>query len=393
MSCPDCLTHPKKYYIVVYARNYGTIKLYSDQAGEALCSWEKAERVLTGIRNELDQKKFDPTKYAKKELRNFLFETQIDKWYQDKLAEVANGNRAQGYADLIEYFIRAFYKPSLTGQDIREIRGYHIQEFYRKMPDQNKKPGKDKNGKTRHRKIGLKHRKNIMDALRAFFNSMHRLELIPSVPAFPVITLDRKAPKWIDYETQLKALEFVPAEHRPIIEFLAMQGTRPGEARALKVKDLELKAGVMIVCRTFSGDELKERVKGKIVRPRLINPVLLEMLTGICQGKHPEAFVFTNGSQPYTKSELWHIWNAVRKATGLTVTLYQATRHSVASIAVSNGAPVTAVKDVLGHGDLRSTMVYAHANLDSQKAVFKKQAKVLELVPSSCPKIEGEKEK
>src|SRR3972149_2997453 len=87
LSCPDCLTHPKKYYIVVYARNYGTIKLYSDQAGEALCSWEKAERVLTGIRNELDQKKFDPTKYAKKELRNFLFETQIDKWYQDKLAE------------------------------------------------------------------------------------------------------------------------------------------------------------------------------------------------------------------------------------------------------------------------------------------------------------------
>lgn len=394
LSCTGCLTHPRKYYIVLYAKHYGTIKLYSDQRGEPLASWGKAERVLTGIRNELDQNKFDPTRYAKKDLQSFLFESQIDKWYQDKLAEVITGNRAQGYADLLEYFIRAFYKPHFTGMDVRDIRGYHIQEFYRTMPDKNKKPGRDKKTKKlKNKKIGLKHRKNIMDALRAFFNSMERLEVIESAPAFPVITLDRKAPKWIDYETQLEALKIVPPEHLPIIRFLALQGTRPGEARALRVKDLNLKSGLVTICRTFSGDELRERVKGKVVRPRLINPALLEMLAEVCAGKHPEAFVFTMKGHPYTKAQLWHIWKAVCKKTGLDVTLYQATRHSVASIAVSEGAPVMAIKDVLGHTDIRTTMVYAHANLDSQKAVFRKQTKVLDLVPRQCPKAEDEKEK
>lgn len=397
LACPSCLTHPDKYYIVIYAPKRGTIKLYSDQRGEPMRSWDKAERVLTGIRNEIDQKAFDPTKHVKADVRKFLFETRIDAWYQDKLAEVESGNRSRGYAALLEYFIRAFYKPHFKTMDVREIRGFHIQEFYKKMPDKNKKVGVDKDGKKVEKKISLKHRKNIMDGLRAFFNDLKRQERIPSAPAFPVINIDRKTPMWIDLDTQIATLRLIPAQDRPIVIFLALQGTRPGEARALKVKDLDLKHGVIRVCRTFSGDELRERVKGKFERPRLINPALTELLADACRNKHPEAFVFTNQhGETYTKSQLWHIWDRARKSAGLKVNLYQATRHSVASIAVSNGVSVAAIKEVLGHTDIRTTMLYAHNDLSSQKEVFKKQsaaAGFLRLVTQQCPGEENEKEK
>lgn len=77
LCCPTCKTRPRKYYIDLYAKGFGKIKLYSDQQGNPLSSWEHAERVLVGIRYEIDQKRFDATKYAKKQLHEYLFENQI----------------------------------------------------------------------------------------------------------------------------------------------------------------------------------------------------------------------------------------------------------------------------------------------------------------------------
>jgi len=55
----------------------------------------------------------------------------------------------------------------------------------------------------------------------------------------------------------------------------------------------------------------------------------------------------------------------------IKITLYEATRHSLTSIAASNSAPLlTAIKDVLSHTDIRTTLKYAHNDLDSQRVVF-----------------------
>lgn len=65
---------------------------------------------------------------------------------------------------------------------------------------------------------------------------------------------------------------------------------------------------------------------------------------------------------------------------GVDITLYEATKHSLASIAVSNGAPLTTIKEVLGHTDIRTTLKYAHNDLESQGVVFQRPKKDGEVV-------------
>lgn len=369
LHCPTCLTTPQKYCIDIYEKV--RLRIYSDKQGHPLDSYEKANRVLTTIRYEIDQHIFDYTKYRKEDLKNFLFENRIEAWLQDKLKEVEKENLASSYTNKLKCYIEQYYLPFFRGMDIREIRTRHVQEFYTQLPS----------------RLSLKYMKNILNALENFFNTLVRFEYITHRPSFPVITVDRTAPKWIDLETQLKFLEGIPEGDRPIFEFLALQGVRPGEARALKVKDFNFKEGSFTVSRTYSNRRIRERVKGKVVTPRLINPALAPMLQELCKDKHPEAFVFISPrtGKPYSEDALFRIWDETRTTVGIDVTLYEATRHSVASIAASSGVSILAIKDVLNHSDVRTTLKYAHTNLESQKAVFQKKADVVSICPQTVP--------
>lgn len=366
LQCPTCLISPKRYFVDIYEKGYGRLKIYSDKTGHPLDSFARAQRVLETIRYEIDQHVFNPTKYTASDLKEYLFETRVDAWYESKKKDVQRGNLAKSYTRGIDCFIRKYYKPFFKGMDVRDLRSFHIQQFYEQLPE----------GKS------LKYISNIMKALENFFNTLLRYDFIPKKPSFPVITLDRKTPKWVDAETQLNLLKEIPEAHRPIFTFLAFQGIRPSEARALKVKDVNLKQNTLTVARTYSGSEIRERVKGKVVRPRLINPALQSLLGELCRDKHPEAFVFTNPRtrKPYSENALRRLWNNTRKTVGIDITLYEATRHSLASIAASNGAPLMAIKDVLGHTDIRTTLKYTHNDLESQKVVFQRPKKNGELI-------------
>jgi integrase len=235
----------------------------------------------------------------------------------------------------------------------------------------------------------LKYTKNIMNALENFFNMMHRFDYLKEKPAFPIITLDRKTPRWIDRNTQLEALNKTPSLYKPIFTFLMFQGVRPGEAMALKVKDIDFNNGIIYISRTYSANRMRERVKSKVVRPRAINPILINMLSELCKDKHPETFVFLNSrKRHFTDSNLRKAWHKVRENLKIDITLYQATRHSWATNALKDGADLKSIGDILGHTDIRTTLKYAHSDIDNQRAVFKKQhGTVLDIVPRLSPSI------
>jgi len=331
-------------------------------------------RVLETIRYEIDQHIFDPSRYVSADLKSFLFETLIESWYEGKSKEAEKGHLARSYTRCLKHYKDAFFLPFFKGMDVREIRTYHIQEFYDSLPvERDTKQGK--------KKYTLKYYKNILNALENFFNNLHRLDKIEKKPAFPKITLDRKAPRWIDRATQLKAIEAIPERDRPIFTFLAFQGIRPGEARALKVKDINFEDASFIVSRTYSDRMIRERVKGKVMRPRAINPILEPLLKEQCSGKHPEAFVFVNPrtGRPYTQNLINELWMRVRKSMGLDLPLYNATRHSLASNLLKDGADLKSIGDILGHTDIRTTLKYAHSGLDNQRIAFGKQGDVVGL--------------
>lgn len=365
LTCPVCLTHPRKYYIDLHYKGHGRLRIFADRQNHPLDSWARASRVLESIRYEIDNHVFDPGKYVKADLTNFLFETRIEAWYEDKKNEADKGNLAHSYTRALKRYKDKSYVPFFKGMDVREIRTYHVHNFYKQLPVKS-----------------LKYIKNILNALENFFNTLYRLDKIEKRPSFPTITVDRKAPKWADRAIQVKALEAIPAEDRPIFTFLAFQGVRPGEARALKVGDIDFQNESLTISRTYSDRKIKERVKGKVVRPRALNPALVPMLSEICKDKLPEAFVFINPrtTRTYSEDALFRLWDNARTAAKLDITLYQATRHSFASNLLKDGADIMVISKLLGHTDIRTTLIYTHADLDTQRVAFRKQnANVIEL--------------
>jgi integrase len=79
-------------------------------------------------------------------------------------------------------------------------------------------------------------------------------------------------------------------------------------------------------------------------------------------GAGPEAFVFARADGSHLRKEFveWH-WERARDALGLTLTFYEATRHSFASRNLSRGVPLDEVASALGHSTPAVTARhYAH---------------------------------
>jgi integrase len=354
LTCPQCFTVPKRYYIDLFYKKQ--IKIYSDESGHPLDSYQRTFRLLEHIRHKIDRYEFDLKDYIKSEASQFYFSKRIDQWLEDKQKEVKKGNLAPSYTKILKTYIENYFKPFLKDKDIRSIKTLHIKEFYQSLPSL----------------LSLKYQKNILGALSNFFNDMLELELISKKPIFPEIEVPEYIPNWTNRETQDYIISFIPQKHQSVFIFLTRQGIRPGEARALKVKDVDLENYIVIPKRTFSYTELREKTKSKKIIPRYINPELIPLLRQLCEGKYPDDFVFLNlnTNKPYHKDALQEIWRNAAKKAGINIKLYEATRHSVASIAASAGAPLQSIRDALGHTDIRTTLKYAKVDVRSQKAVF-----------------------
>lgn len=370
LSCPKCLTVPKRYFIDYYHGGYGRFRIYTDRLGQPLSSWLHADRVISRIRSEIDERTFDPTKYVKEEIKNFLFERRIEGWLVSKEKGVEKGNLASSYTRNLRNYKDRYYLPFFKGMDVREVRTYTVEQFYEQLPDG----------------LSLKYVKNILDALRNFFATLKRQEYVKDMPSFPHVTVDRKTPKWIDRDTQVKIIENIPERDRPIFLFLAFQGLRPGEAQALQVKDVDLVNGIVMPVRTVCNRRFRDRLKGKVAKPRAINPLIADMLKAQCAGKHPDAYVFTSPvtGRPYVYNRLNDLWRKASTKAGSEITLYEATRHSLASNLLKDGASLKSISDILGHTDIRTTLKYAHGDLDNQRVAFAQQKPIGSVIPL-CP--------
>ncbi|MCP2343694.1 tyrosine-type recombinase/integrase [Actinomadura rupiterrae] len=172
-------------------------------------------------------------------------------------------------------------------------------------------------------------------------------------------------------------------------------GTRPGEARALRVDDCTLPAsgwGSLLLAAsrpevpaewTDDGDrfrerELKHRAPGD-VRPVPIPPALVRILRDhiAAFGAAPDGRLFWEGAgrTPLGGQLYRRIWRRVRKAalspeehaSVLAVRPYDL-RHGCASLLLSNGVPSTEVARRLGHSVAMLHTTYAHwlENLETE---------------------------
>jgi integrase len=353
--CPACRTVPNRFYIDLW-HDGKRVRLFSDKTGQVLDTYQRAQTLLSHIRYEIQHHTFDSSKYISSDVKRFLFEEQIEDFLKEKKIEETKANISPSYIGSLTNFKNNYYLPFFRGKDVRDITSKEIRDFYHQLPQRKEKTIK-----------------NVLDALRHFFRNLYKYEIIERIPVFPVIRVPESIPSWTSTENQLKLLDAIPTIHKPIFTFILFQGVRPSEGRALKWRDVNLSNKIIIIRRTFSTSKIVERTKGRNIKPRLIHPLVFDVLTELQKGL-PEGFVFTNPTthKPYSKTRLENIFLIARKATGINIHLYAAGRHSVATNAAMAGVDARIIRDYLGHADTRTTDVYTHLDVVAQKQIFEK---------------------
>ncbi len=151
------------------------------------------------------------------------------------------------------------------------------------------------------------------------------------------------------------------------VRFAYYTGVRLGELVNIKWSNIDLEKKTLIV-----GDD-NWTTKGKKQRIVPLSEKTLRVLRGrVPQSyaivkKFDERFVFAkpNGMQYTTDCLSKNFKRAVRKA-GIDERIhFHSLRHSAASMMAKNGAPITAVKEILGHSSISTTMIYIRSNLET----------------------------
>ncbi|HEY6766959.1 MAG TPA: tyrosine recombinase [Candidatus Sulfotelmatobacter sp.] len=174
---------------------------------------------------------------------------------------------------------------------------------------------------------------------------------------------------------------------RAMLEVFYAGALRVSEIVSVKLEDLKLEAGYMLV--RGKGD--KERVvplgksAQKAVAEYLVQsrPVLAAgQKAAALATKIPPLFVGRRGRK-LTRQRVWQLVREASSASGRKASPHMM-RHSCATHMVENGADLRTVQTILGHADISTTQVYTHLALDRLRTVYQQhhpRAKAKAILP------------
>lgn len=183
-----------------------------------------------------------------------------------------------------------------------------------------------------------------------FYNRKDILEYIPypkKARKLPVILSGKEVKKLFEVTTNIK--------HRVLLKLTYGSGLRRNEIRQLKVVDIDSKRMVLRI----------ENSKGAKDRNSILPKSILPELRGYCRQHQPEKYLFYGRSKDKPISEeaiRWAFDNAVKKAGIRKNVFLHSLRHSFASHLLSTGHNLITIQQLLGHEDIRTTMVYLQVN-------------------------------
>jgi integrase len=332
------------------------VRVYCDKQHQSFYSRQHAEYTLSQIIGEIEAGKFDIDFYAKTRKSQYSFQVYAESWLKRCERKVELGKLSKIHFRHLRHCVNRLFVPFFGTLNILDIKGRHISEFWLSL---------DKAPKTVF---------NIMAALHRLFNDAKRDETIQQVPAFPAELRQSELPepnwRWASEEVQEQIFQHLEAEDLFFILFQACHGTRTGETRALQHRDIDLANDSITISRAFSERELKTCTKSKKHRTIPLDPVWKEIYVSRPRVVDPRGFVFTRNGEPYSTKWMWRRWcEACDKAGVPGLTLYQGTRHSLASQAANRGVSIYMIARFLGHNDIKTSQRYAHLDTNPMRQV------------------------
>lgn len=172
--------------------------------------------------------------------------------------------------------------------------------------------------------------------------------------ALPSIKDDFKLPVILN-RSELRALFHSPTllKHRIVLTLIYSAGLRSQEAINLKISDIDFERQTVHIRQS-------KYKKDRIVP---LSKLMAKGLRTYFSSEHPVQWVF-NGKEPdgrYSVKGLSWVMREALKKTGIKkdVSLHSL-RHSYATHLLEEGVSILAIKELLGHANITTTMIYLH---------------------------------
>ena len=203
------------------------------------------------------------------------------------------------------------------------------------------------------------------ETIKAMFNKAVRDEIIAYNPVQSLTKVERfhapdKAREFLTPEelTRFLAVETATENERTVqlaFGLSSMTGIRLGDMQHLRWGNIKLIDGVQTICI----------IQRKTKRPASIplNDIALSLLPPR-EDDNPDSLVFRLVKKSDNVSK--YVRRIKDKAGIEKDFTYHSSRHTTATLAISAGADISSVKEVLGHSSVTSTEVYAKVNLEKK---------------------------
>ncbi|MBN8835230.1 MAG: integrase [Niastella sp. SCN 39-18] len=264
--------------------------------------------------------------------------------------------------DLTGFF--NFLELQYAGIELPEIKAIFIRSWLAAMKEKN-----EAEAKTLNRKIS---------SLKSFFKFLMKKGVIDITPMDAVATpkLPKRVPHFVDEKDMSRlfdpirfANDWMGKTEKLILVILYQTGIRKSELINLQEGHID-----------WGNHTIKVLGKGNKERIIPVSAGLTESMKNYSKEKkeifeslpHPNLLVGKKGL-PLDPKQVYII---VRKYLTQITTIEKKSphilRHSFATHIANNGAPLQAVKELLGHSSLAATQVYTHTSIEKLKDVHKK---------------------
>ncbi len=258
---------------------------------------------------------------------------------------VKNNNKPSEYYNkrnifndtLIPYFGNK-HIDAITAQNIEQYKAYLLEK----------------------RKLTPKSVNNYLSILSKCLKSAVESEILKTIPK---IKLLKVPPQKYDYLTEAETeqlLQHSIGMWHDMILLAVKTGLRFGELIALKWEDVDFKTQILTIGRNIVHG-IEGSPKNNRTRTIPLTQSVIEMLS---QKKQNNGYILhdNNGKPLYYTCCLKHLHKICKLAELRTIS-WHILRHTFASHLAAKGISVFAIKELLGHSDIKMTMRYSHVNL------------------------------
>ena len=214
-------------------------------------------------------------------------------------------------------------------------------------------------------------------SLRCYFTFLVSMEIIQQSPVYGIeaVKKEKKFPEILTNKevrlllSQPDASTEKGIRDKAMLETLYATGIRVSELISLKLRDVNVQIGLL---------HLNNDKTDRVIP---MYPEAVQSVSAYISGVRnllvydrtvTELFVNTNG-KPMTRQGFWKIIKYYAEKAGINKDITPHTlRHSFAEHLLENGAPLSDIKEILGHADISSTQMYAQMMKNKYAQSYKK---------------------